>query len=300
MPRSILVTTEAVTTRPRAGQPVRANELVLEFDVTVDEEACYAIDVRWIEEDSFSDDVFLQNHDAFVPCHCLAAGTHRFRIGAASAAPAGATMPPAPAAGTILLPPVEGSWPADDGWFDTDIEIFYEISVYRIGPCDPARHCEQVQRTALIAKWMELEGPRKADGTRGTIERTVIAVETPSTTRVAAADSHRLGDPSPAFVLGAVAAKAGARLRVVDGDVAFDLTREPARRGEPATVRVDVLANRATGLEPAGMMHVLDVRSLQALGRDLIAIRAADRKRDRATMARLSGRVVRHGLVLDN
>lgn len=287
--REIRPTAVAITPRPRMGQPVRSNELILDFDVEVDETGCYAISVVVYEDDPVYDDVILQNYDAYVPCACLAPGVHKFRVTAAGAAPAGATPPPPATAGTTTLPPIEGNWPTDDGDFDTDIELKYEIAVYRIGDC-VAGACTSVPASSLPGKYMELNGPW-VNGKLAPIDRTLVP---PARTLARAGDGDlRVASASPS--------RGGdLTLTVADAHVQFEMVRtsgEDTFFTDAVRVRKSV-QGKGGGWEPRLEMFVKASHpTLRALGSDLLQVEEAVRKKNMRPAVAPLGRVVRHGRV---
>jgi hypothetical protein len=150
MPENIHVADEqpAMTTRPKEGEAVSSDQFALDFDVDIEIEGCYAIDVVLMESRLFGDDVVLENRSATVPRFCLGSGTHSFRVGTSTPAPAGATPMPTPPTGAETLPPIDGKWPAKHGLSST-AQLYYVIRLYRIGDCSASHTCDTIQRYDL-------------------------------------------------------------------------------------------------------------------------------------------------------
>lgn len=142
--------------------PIRQDQFLAEFEVTVDLNGCYAIDVRLVEDDDQiisvglnRDEVIAAHTRATYPCYCFTQGQGRLFSITTTAPPLGNGQPLMPNPRAVTLDNLEGYWPQSDT--GSELEVRLEVSVYL---CRPARCETDNQCTVTPARIVKEQTPR--------------------------------------------------------------------------------------------------------------------------------------------
>ncbi|MEZ5287248.1 MAG: hypothetical protein R2712_21090 [Vicinamibacterales bacterium] len=133
--------------------PIRQDQFLAVFDVTVDLNGCYVIVVRLVEDNSETatiltfgtttsfDRTIAANTSAQAMAYCFDQGRPRTFSIAPTTPPAPGQAPLQPPGNAVALAPLEGFWPKSE--VGSEIEVRLEVDVYLIRPrpCGPDSDC---------------------------------------------------------------------------------------------------------------------------------------------------------------